>query len=270
MSIKKWYLTVISFIALFILVACGRASSGETETIKLGLVGEENEEWEYVSEQLKDDGINLELVFFSDYVTPNTALANGDIDLNAFQTVIFLESYNDDFGEELTPIAQTTLNPLGIYSDKVTTVDDIPEGGTTTIPNDPSNEGRALLLLEFAGLIEVDDDAGLHAVIDDVTDNPLNLELIAVESNQTARTIQDVDATIINVGMATDAGFSPADDAIFLESTEGNTEPYINAIVARLDETEHEAFQKIVEAYQTDEVKEKISKRTNNASIPVW
>src|SRR5699024_818924 len=126
MSIKKWYLTVISFIALFILVACGRASSGETETIKLGLVGEENEEWEYVSEQLKDDGINLELVFFSDYVTPNTALANGDIDLNAFQTVIFLESYNDDFGEELTPIAQTTLNPLGIYSDKVTTVDDIP------------------------------------------------------------------------------------------------------------------------------------------------
>lgn len=270
MSIKKWCLTAISLIALLSLVACSHASSGETETIKLGLVGEENEEWEYVSEQLKDDGINLELVFFSDYITPNTALENGDIDLNAFQTVIFLESYNDDFDEDLTPIAQTTLNPLGIYSDKITTIDDIPEGGTITIPNDPSNEGRALLLLEFAGLIEVDDNAGLHAVIDDVTDNPLNLELIAVESNQTARTIQDVNATIINVGMATDAGFSPADDAIFLESTEGNTEPYINTIVARPDETEHEAFQKIVEAYQTDEVKEKISKRSNNVSIPVW
>lgn len=270
MSIKKILFGAVNLVALSVLVACGNGGNEELENIKLGLVGEENAEWEYVSEQLVDEGIDLELVFFNDYVTPNTALANGDIDINAFQTVIFLESYNDDFGEDLTPIAQTTLNPLGIYSESVTSVDDIPEGGSITIPNDPSNEGRALLLLEYAGLIEVDDEAGLHGVIDDITDNPLDLEITAVDANQTARTIHDVDATIINVGMATDAGYSPADDAILLESTDGDTEPYINAIVARPDETDREVFQTIIEAYQTDEVKELIAERTNNASIPVW
>ncbi|GEL66570.1 MetQ/NlpA family ABC transporter substrate-binding protein [Marinilactibacillus psychrotolerans] len=263
---KKKFLVLFSLLLTIVLAACGN----DGETVRLGVVGENNEPWEHVKEVVAEEGIDLEIVTFSDYQTPNTALAEGDLDLNAFQTVIFLDSFNEDTGNDLTPIADTTLNPLGVYSEQVEEITDIQEGDTITIPNDASNEGRALILLQSAGLIEVDPEKGNYPLIEDITNNPLNLDIVAIASNQTARSLSDTTAAVINVGMAVDAGYIPSEDAIFLESAEGNTEPYINAIVTRSDETENETYQKIIDAYQTDEVKEIIAETTQNSSIPVW
>lgn len=263
---KKKLLGTITLLCAGLLAACGN----DGETVKVGVVGENNEPWEHVKEVVAEDGIDLEIVTFSDYQTPNTALVEGDLDLNAFQTVIFLDSFNEDTGNDLTPIADTTLNPLGLYSEQVEDVADIQEGDTIAIPNDASNEGRALKLLQSAGLIEVDPEKGNYPLIEDITSNPLNLDVVAIASNQTARSLSDTTAAIINVGMAVDAGYIPSEDAIFLESAEGDTEPYINAIVARPDEVDNEVYQQIVEAFQTEETAEIIRETTQNSSIPVW
>lgn len=263
---KKNVLALFSLVWVLLLAACG--SNGET--VKLGVVGENNEAWEDVRDRLADQDIDLEIVTFSDYQTPNVALSDGDIDLNAFQTVIFLDDFNKDTDNDLTPIADTTLNPLGIYSEEVTSVEDIQDGNTIVIPNDASNEGRALILLQSAGLITVDPEKGNYPIVDDITDNPQNLDIVTVAGNQTARSLTDATAAIINVGMAVDAGYIPSEDAIFLEPVNEESEPYTNAIVVRADEVDNEVYQKIVEAYQTDETAAIIAEVTQNSSIPVW
>ncbi len=263
---KKGLLALLSIIFIGVLAACGN----DGETVRLGVVGENNEVWENVRDRLAEEDIILELVSFSDYQTPNVALADGDIELNAFQTVIFLEDFNTDTGNDLTPIGDTTLNPLGIYSEQVEDVADIQEGDTIVIPNDASNEGRALILLQSAGLIEVDPEAGNYPLVDDVTANPLNLNLVTVAGNQTARSLTDAAAGVINVGMAVDAGFIPSQDAIFLEPVDEESEPYTNAIVVRSEDVDNDVYQRIVEVYQTDETAELIRETTQNSSIPVW
>lgn len=262
----KKIIGLFTIVLAVLLTACGN----DGETVRLGVVGENNEAWEHVQEQLADEGIDLEIVTFSDYQTPNVALADGEIDLNAFQTVIFLDDFNDDTGNDLTPIGDTTLNPLGIYSEQVEDVEDIGEGETIVIPNDASNEGRALILLQTAGLIEVDPEAGNYPVVDDVTDNPLNLDLVPVAGHQTARSLDDAAAAVINVGMAVDAGFVPSQDAIFLEPVNEDSEPYINAIVARPEDTDNELYQQIVDTYQSESTAEIIEETTEGSSIPVW
>ncbi|PRY81368.1 MetQ/NlpA family ABC transporter substrate-binding protein [Alkalibacterium olivapovliticus] len=263
---KKGLLALLSIIFIGVLAACGN----DGETVRLGVVGENNEVWENVRDRLAEEDIILELVSFSDYQTPNVALADGDIELNAFQTVIFLEDFNTDTGNDLTPIGDTTLNPLGIYSEQVEDVADIQEGDTIVIPNDASNEGRALILLQSAGLIEVAPEAGNYPLVDDVTANPLNLNLVTVAGNQTARSLTDAAAGVINVGMAVDAGFIPSQDAIFLEPVDEESEPYTNAIVVRSEDVDNDVYQRIVEVYQTDETAELIRETTQNSSIPVW
>lgn len=263
---KKKLFGLFSLLFTFVLTACG----GNSETVQVGVVGEDNEVWEYVQEQLAEEGIEIELVTFSDYQTPNQTLANGDIDLNSFQTEIFMDDFNEDTGNNLTPIGETSLAPLGIYSEQIENVDELQEGDTVVIPNDASNEGRALRLLQTAGVLKVDPEAGYYPVIDDVTNNPLNLNLVAVAGNQTARSLEDAAASIINVGMAIDAGFIPSQDAIFLEPVNEDSAPYINVIVANPEEAENDIYRQIVEAYQTPEVADLIRETTQGSSIPVW
>ncbi|WP_208559284.1 MetQ/NlpA family ABC transporter substrate-binding protein [Marinilactibacillus kalidii] len=263
---KKIVGIFVSFVGILVLAACGNSG----ESVRLGVVGENNEAWEDVRDRLAEEDIDLEIVTFSDYQTPNVALADGDIDLNAFQTVIFLDDFNKDTGNTLTPIADTTLNPLGIYSEEVTDVDEIQEGDTIVVPNDASNEGRALILLQSAGLIEVDSEKGNYPIVDDITANPLNLDIVTVAGNQTARSLTDATAAVINVGMAVDAGYIPSEDAIFLEPVNEESEPYTNAIVARSEDVDNEVYQKIVDVYQTDETAAIIAEVTQHSSIPVW
>ena len=266
---KQLVLTLLSIVALITLSACGAAAE-ESQTVKLGVVGEVNEPWEYVKEQLAAEGIEIELVKFSDYSTPNRALADGEIDMSSFQTKIFMEAFNEDTGNTLTPIGDTVIAPLGIYSQKVSDVSEIKEGDAIAIPNDASNEGRALLLLQTAGLIEVDPSKGQVPVVEDVTSNPLNLQFEVIDSAQTARALEDVAASVINSGMAVDAGFIPTEDAVFLEPVTETSDPYYNAIVVREEDKDNELYQKIVDAYQTDGTKQVIEESSKGSSIPVW
>lgn len=252
--------------------ACGnqKADGSEKTTVKLGVVGEVNEPWEYVKEQLAADNIDLEIIKFSDYATPNTALAEGELDLNSFQTKIFLDAFNEDRNESLTAIANTVIAPLGVYSSKLKDVSEIKANDTIAIPNDVSNEGRALLLLQTAGLIEVDPTKGQIPVIEDITSNPLNLKFEALDSSQTARALEDVAASVINSGMAVDAGFIPTEDAIFLEPVTEESDPYFNVIAVREEDKDNEIYQKIVAAYQSDGTKKVIEDTSKGSSIPVW
>lgn len=265
---KKLLLTVFGALSLFILAACGGAASSDN-VVQIGVVGENNEEWDFVIDKLADQGIEAELVIFSDYTTPNRALENGEIDLNAFQHIQFLETYNKDSDSNIQPIAETVFAPLGIYSEQISSIDDISEGDEITIPNDASNGGRALLLLQSAGLFEVDPEAGVLPTTDNITSNPLNLQIEALDAASTARTMGDATAAIINSGMAVDAGLAPTQDAIFLETIDESTQPYVNVIAARPDD-DKEVYQAVVDAYQSEDTLQVIEETSAGSEIPAW
>lgn len=281
---KKNIFSIITLIGLLILTACGAdtgsdtesqtngGAEGETTQVKVGIVGEgpSNEQWYHLEEVLLEDNIELELVVFEDYATPNTALSSGDLDLNAYQHRLFLEEYNADAGDDLVEIAATTFNPLGLYSDTITSVEEIEEGYSVAIPNDPSNGGRALILLQQAGLIQLDEEAGLLPTTDDITDNTMNLDIVEIDAAQTPRAMSDQDFVVINNDHATASGLIPTEDAFFLEQIDENTDPYVNIIAARSEDADNEVYQTIVERYQTDEVKEIIEEATKGSSIPAW
>jgi len=275
---KGWKKIITGFLAITsitLLGACGagdgNAEDSEDRTVKLGVVGENNEDWEYVQKELKEkEDIDLEIVTFTDYRTPITALEDGSIDLHTSLTEIFMDEINEEGGFSNTTIAYTNLNPLGIFSDKIEDVEDLEDGAEVALPNDVSNESRALLLLQQADLIELDEDKGNMPTTNDITDNPKNLQFEELDANQTIRSLDDVDIACVNNNVAVDAGFIPTEDAIFLEPVAESSKPYYNVIAAREDEKDNEIYQTVVDYYQTDEVKEVIDDMTQGSSIPVW
>ena len=279
---NKTFLATLTLSASLFLAACGNAASDSasdsstadaTEPVKvtLGVVGEVNEPWDYVIEELKEkENIEVELVKFTDYTTPNNALAEGEIDLSSFQTEIFMDNYNRDHGTELTTIGYTVMAPLGLYSDKIKDISELKDGDTIAIPNDVSNEGRALILLQTAGLIKLDPEAGLVPTTENVIENKLNLQFQTLESNQTARALQDVTASVINSGMAVDAGFIPSEDAVFLEPVTEDSKPYYNVIAALSEDVDNEVFQTIVAYYQSEGTAKVIEESSKGSQFPVW
>ncbi|WP_338487090.1 MetQ/NlpA family ABC transporter substrate-binding protein [Ruoffia tabacinasalis] len=245
----------------------------EGETVTVGVVSEAEEQvWEFVSEQaLEQEGIELELVLFTDYVQPNVALQDGSTDLNAFQHVAFLNEWNEANDGNLEALGFSYITPLGVYSESITSIEEIPEDAVIAIPNDPTNGGRALLGLELAGLIEVDDEAGILPTVADVTDNPLNIQFEELEAAQIAQALPDVDAAVINNTFALDAGLS-VEDAIFLDAENPADLPddYKNIIAVNGDNADSELFAKVVELYQTDEVAEKLAEASNGGDVPAW
>lgn len=268
-KIKKWTVSLGIGASVLLLSACGAAEG--TESVSIGVVGEDNDVWDYVAEKLEEEeDIIVELVTFTDYSQPNNALAQGEIDLNAFQHKLFLETFNEDSGTELVEIGDTVISPLGVYSEQLDDIEELEENDTVAIPNDVTNGGRALLLLQTAGLISVDSDAGVTPTVNDITDNPLNLTIQELDAAQTARALQDVTVSIINSGMAVDAGFVPTEDAIFLEPVDEQSDPYINIIAARAEDQDNELYQTIVAAYQSEDTKEVIEETSAGSSIPAW
>lgn len=279
---NKTFLATLTLSASLFLAACGNAASdsssdsstadaNEPVKVTLGVVGEVNEPWDYVIEELKEkENIEVELVKFTDYTTPNNALAEGEIDLSSFQTEIFMDNYNRDHGTELTTIGYTVMAPLGLYSDKIKDISELKDGDTIAIPNDVSNEGRALILLQTAGLIKLDPEAGLVPTTENVIENKLNLQFQTLESNQTARALQDVTASVINSGMAVDAGFIPSEDAVFLEPVTEDSKPYYNVIAALSEDVDNEVFQTIVEYYQSEGTAKVIEESSKGSQFPVW
>lgn len=243
------------------------------ETVRVGVASDDEiEVWEFVAELAEKEGITLEVELFNDYVQPNVAVASGDLDLNAFQHVAYLEEWNKENDEDLQPIGFTYVSPLGAYSEKVSSLDELTEGAVLAIPNDPTNGGRALLLLEQAGVIEVDDAAGVLPTLKDITKNDKKLEFKELDAAQVAVSLPDVDAAIINTNYALDHDLSIEEDAIFVDTEDlaKVNEVYKNVVVTRKDDVENELYKHIVELYQSEEVAEKITEVTDGANVAAW
>lgn len=281
---KKRILTIVA--ALFLLTACGannksaettnnKAQTGETAqttntTVKIGLTGSDSKTWNYVKEQAAKEGIDIELVFFDSYPLPNAALDAGEIDLNSFQHYAYLNKEVEELGYKITAIGETSLAPMGLYSKQITSLDELKDGDKILIPDDVTNGGRALKLLEAQGLIKVDEAAGLQPSLNDITENPRNFEIIELAATNIPPSLQEAPLAAINSGVATDAGLIPSEDAIVLETADTGNNPYINVIVARTDEKDNPIYKRIVELYQTDEVKQIVIEDSKGSVIPVW
>lgn len=264
------------------LTACGddkndQAQNTENATakvteVKLGVVGEHTEEWKLVAQKLEKEGIKLTIVKFADYTLPNRALNDGDIDLNAFQHKAFLEADCKANGYKLSYIADTIISPLGAYSNKIKSIDELKDGDTVALPNDPTNGGRALKLLEKAGVIKLDESKGYLPTVRDVTENTKNIKFYEVDAGNTPSLIPDVAISIINANYATDNGLTPDKDAIYQDTT-GTIDadnPYINIIAAKTADKDNPVFKKVVEAYQHKDVAEKILELYKHSQIPVF
>ena len=275
MKISKKLKRIASLLSVGVLIlaltGCTAESNADNEIIKVGVVGENNEAWEQVIKNVSKDGIDVELVKFSDYSQVNQALVDGEIDLNSFQHYAYLEKEKEDKGFELSVIGETLIAPLGVYSNTLSDIKDIKVGGKIAIPNDATNEGRALKLLESAGLIKVNEDAGYTPTLSDITENTKNIEFVEVEAGQTARLLPDVDASVINGGHAIDAGLNCKEDAIYTETVEeGSDNPYINVIVANTADKDNETYKKLVDEYRTEEIANLIDEVYQGAYVPTW
>ncbi|MGY0836450.1 MetQ/NlpA family ABC transporter substrate-binding protein [Aerococcus urinaeequi] len=256
-------------LVVFVLAACGQ--SEETTKVKLGVVGDKNDQWEYLQEELLEkENIEIELVKFTDYRQPIVSLDDGSIDMHSALTEIYMDSINEEGGYSNTTLGYTTLNPMGVFSEKIDSLDELKDGALVAIPDDVSNGSRALLLLQTAGLIELDESKGLLPSTSDITSNPKNLQFEEMAANQTARALTDVDISLINNDMATDAGYVPTQDAIYLEPVAESSKPYYNVIAVQEDQTDNEVYKTILEYYQTDEVAAIIDEMSAGSSIPVW
>lgn len=245
----------------------------DKDVIKLGVVGENNEDWDDVAKRYKQGtGKTIEIVAFSDYREPNEALLSGDIDINAFQHKKFLSQFNEESGSDIVDIADTSIAPLGIYSSKIDDLADLEDGARIAIPDDPTNGARSLFLLQSAELIEVEGKDGDPITVDEITANPRNFEIVELSASQTARSLDDVDIACVNSGMAVDAGFVPTEDAIYLEDhNDPNKQIYVNVIVTTKENENSKVLKDLIDNYyHQDATKKIINEVSKGSSIPVW
>jgi D-methionine transport system substrate-binding protein len=213
-------------------------------------------------------GIEIEIVEFTDYVQPNLALADGELDANFFQHVPYLTDFNTEHNTDLVSVAAVHIEPLGIYSTSLDTLDELPDGAVVGIPNDATNAGRALNLLAANGLITLTDGAGYAATVADIIDNPKNLEIVELEAAQLVRSLEDTDISVINGNYALEGGLTPAVDALALESGENN--PYANVLVVQAGHENDEGIQILIQLLNSEEVRQFIEENYNGSVIPAF
>ncbi|MBP3470333.1 MAG: MetQ/NlpA family ABC transporter substrate-binding protein [Lachnospiraceae bacterium] len=268
---KKIALLVGTFVlAAGVLAGCGKGGD-EDNVIRVGAsITPHAEILEVIKDDLAEQGYTLEIVEYNDYVLPNTALESGELDANYFQHTPYLDNFNEENGTHLVSVASVHFEPFGIYAGKTASLDDLQDGAIVAVPNDATNEARALLLLEAQGLIEVDDNAGITATVVDITSNPLNLQFEEIEAAQTARALQDVDIAALNGNYALEAGLS-VEDAIALEASDSlAAQTYANIIAVHQDNVDSEKTQALVNAILSDEVRDYINENYAPAVQPVF
>jgi D-methionine transport system substrate-binding protein len=244
------------------------ATSLMAEEIKVGVTpGPHAQIMEEVAKVAAPMGLDIDVVEFSDYVIPNTALVDGDIQANSFQHEPYLDNQMKDRGFELSVVGTTITTPMGIYSDKIKDIADLADGANVAIPNDPTNGGRALLLLQDLGIITLTEGSGLVPSPLDIQDNPKGLKFLELDAAQLPRTLADVDIAIINTNYATSAGLSPKDDSIAIEKPDS---PYVNIIVVRKGDEDLPWVKTLVDAYHSDAVKTFIEQSYDGAVITSW
>lgn len=216
---------------------------------------------------LEKEGVDLEIVQMTDYVRPNLALDEKDVDANYMQHKPYLDDFVQKRGLKLTSIANVHVEPMGIYSKKITSLNDVGDGATVTIPNDATNGGRALLLLQKAGLLKLKDNAGVAATVNDIVDNPKNLKITALEAPQLPRTLNDATLAVINTNFAMEANLVPTKDALFIEQKDS---PYANILVVRSGDENRTEIVKLKQALTSPEVKKFIEEKYKGAIIPAF
>ncbi len=222
---------------------------------------------EQVKPMLKAEGIDLKVVEFTDYVKPNLALNDKELDANFFQHEPYLDKFNAEHGTDLVSVAKVHLEPMGIYSHKIKNLNELADGAKVAIPNDPTNGGRALLILQKAGLITLKTGDSITATVQDITENKKNLQFVELEAAQIPRSVDDVDIALINTNFAMEGGFNPLKDALYIESKDS---PYANILVVRKGDENRPEIQKLVKALQSPEIKKFIEDKYQGAIVPAF
>jgi D-methionine transport system substrate-binding protein len=259
MNIKRGGILAASITALALaLTGCSSSGSdtatedGGSETVRIGVVGASDPYWETFTEAAAEEGITVELIDFTDYNQPNPALSEGELDLNQFQHIVYLAQHNVASGDDLVPIGSTAIYPLAVFSEKYDDVADIPEGATIAIPNDESNRARALLVLQQAGLLELEGGGTIFSTPDEIIEADSKVKVLEVDASFTATSIADVDAAVVNNDFVTKAGLDFA-DAIFQDDPEDESSlPYVNIFAAKAEDADNATYLKLVEIYQTN------------------
>lgn len=266
---RKYFGIFIIVLIFLLLGACTKDSKGgDDDHIIVGVTAGPHEEvMEKVKEVAESKGLTIEIKVFTDYVMPNIALDEGDIDANSFQHKPYLDDFKDERNLDIINVANTVNFPMGIYSTQVTKVEDIKEGDKLGLPNDPSNGAHALFVFEEAGLIKLDENAGNTASIKDIVENPLNLQFIELEAAQIPMHLDEVVAAAINTNFAIENGFTPVDDSIYLESLDS---PWVDLIAVRTEDKERPAIKTLIESYHSEEVKKFIEETFPGSLIPTW
>ena len=220
-----------------------------------------------IKEDLLKEGIELEVVEFTDYITPNIALSDGNIDANFFQHLPYLEAFSEEHQLKLKSIGSVHVEPLGLYSSKYKSIEEVKEGSLIAIPSDAVNGGRALILLENNGIIQLKAGSGLEATEKDIIENPLNLKFKAVEAAQLPRILQDVDGAIINGNYALEAGISPKEDALILEDGQS---PYANIVTVRSGDVDRDSLKILIKTLQSEKVKTFISQNYGGGVVEAF
>ncbi|CCU80174.1 Methionine ABC transporter substrate-binding protein [Halanaerobium saccharolyticum subsp. saccharolyticum DSM 6643] len=222
---------------------------------------------EFIKDDLAAEGIELDIVEFTDYVTPNLALNDGSIDANYFQHIPYLNQFNSDRGFDLQAVIKVHIEPIALYSNKYTSLEEIPAGSSIAVPNDPSNEGRALLLLHNNGIITLDDPTNLSATPIDIVENPKNLEFEELEAAQLPRVLPDVAAAVINTNYALEADLNPLEDALIIE---GSNSPYVNVVAVKAENEDSEKIETLAKIINSKKVEEFILEEYEGAVVPAF
>lgn len=245
------------------------AAASQDVTVRIGLTGTFNEDiWAPAAEELAQEGIHLEFVQFSNFSLPNDALNSGDIDLNAFQHHAFLENEIANYGYDITAIGDTYVVAMNVYSDKINDLSELKDGDKIAIPNDATNEGRALKLLESAGILELDPAAGASPTIADITGYQVQVEFVEVDANLVYSTLPDVTLAVINGNYALDSGLT-ADEALYKE-IDYTDNSYFGLIAARTEDAENPVYLRIVEAYQSQKTIDIFNNEFAGFFLPAW
>lgn len=284
MNFKKLFgFATVAALSVVTLAACAPSSGSKTDenTLKVGIMTRTDATeplWEKVSDLAEKDGLKLDFVEFTDYSQPNKALANGEIDVNAFQHYNFLNNWNSENKGDLVAAADTLISPLRIFSGldgekvKYKTISELPDGAVISVPNDPTNESRALYLLQTAGLIKLNVSGEELATIVNISENPKKLDIKELDASQTAATRTSVDAAIINNNYAVDAGVDYA-TVLFKEEITPESKQWVNVIAAQKDwekSDKADAIKTLIKAYQTEEVAKILSDSSNGIDVPAW
>ncbi|WP_445487048.1 MetQ/NlpA family ABC transporter substrate-binding protein [Rhodopseudomonas sp. RCAM05734] len=260
MSLRSLAFSAVAALAL--------TAAAHAETIKVGVTaGPHAQIMEAVKAVAAKKGLDIQVVEFSDYVVPNAALEAGDLQANSFQHQPYLDNQIADRKYKIVSVGGTVNFPMGIYSKKVKSWDEIKTGASLAIPNDPTNGGRVLLLLRDKGVIKLKDGVGFKPTMLDITENPKKLKIIEIDAAQTPRTLDDVDAAGVNTNYATQSGLDPVRDALLREDPKG---PYANVIAVRIADKDKPWVKTLVESYQSPEIKEFIATKFKGAVLATW